>query len=103
MLQQQSRVLRPCRRRSYALLLDYDWFWRLDSDSFLLARPVDPFLRLARDRLVYGYLGVGREDAYLTTGTRTAHPPPHRRPTRARSRLCTHSPPLAWSTFPPPR
>ena len=55
--------------RRYALLADYDWFWRLDSDSFLLARPAaDPFARLAARGLVYGYLGVGREDEYLTTG-----------------------------------
>ena len=54
---------------NYPLLEPYDWFWRLDSDSFIL-RPitVDPFRRLLEGRHVYGYMALGREDEYLTTG-----------------------------------
>ena len=85
----------------YPMLADYQWFWRLDSDSFILG-PLDqdPFRRMAQvptecvlyricslqricsqntgsladlrrmaqGKFVYGYMGLGREDEYLTTG-----------------------------------
>ena len=54
---------------NYPLLAPYDWFWRLDSDSFLLAPLThDPFRRMLDGRFVYGFMGLGREDEYLTTG-----------------------------------
>ena len=54
---------------SYPLLADYKWFWRLDSDSFILERiKKDPFAKMRKGGHVYGYMGVGREDEYLTTG-----------------------------------
>ena len=53
----------------YPLLAAYDWFWRLDSDSFILGPlSFDPFRRMAEGGQVYGYMGLGREDEYLTTG-----------------------------------
>ena len=44
-------------------------YWRVDSDSFLLG-PLqrDPLRELSDAGSVYGYMALGREDEYLTTG-----------------------------------
>jgi hypothetical protein len=70
------------------VMLQYDWcccaltgfnlllsctsssrYWRVDSDSFLLG-PLqhDPIRELADTGSIYGYMALGREDEYLTTG-----------------------------------
>uniref|UniRef100_A0A6U6D8H0 Uncharacterized protein n=1 Tax=Guillardia theta TaxID=55529 RepID=A0A6U6D8H0_GUITH len=54
---------------NYPLLEPYEWFLRLDSDSFILGRiREDPFKVMRAGRYIYGYMGIGREDEYLTTG-----------------------------------
>eukprot|EP00960_Hanusia_phi_P070822 767408-Hanusia_phi.AAC.4 len=54
---------------NYPLLEPYEWFWRLDSDSFILGRiREDPFKVMRSGRYIYGYMGIGREDEYLTIG-----------------------------------
>jgi hypothetical protein len=44
-------------------------YWRVDSDSFLLG-PLqrDPIRELSDGGSIYGYMALGREDEYLTTG-----------------------------------
>jgi len=44
-------------------------YWRVDSDSFLLG-PLhnDPIRELSDAGSIYGYMALGREDEYLTTG-----------------------------------
>jgi hypothetical protein len=44
-------------------------YWRVDSDSFLLG-PLkhDPIRKLSDSGSIYGYMALGREDEYLTTG-----------------------------------
>jgi len=44
-------------------------YWRVDSDSFILG-PLqhDPIRELADGGSIYGYMALGREDEYLTTG-----------------------------------
>lgn len=54
---------------NYPLLAQYEWWMRMDSDSFLLGDvQVDPFARMRDNGYVYGYMALGREDDYLTTG-----------------------------------
>jgi hypothetical protein len=100
----------------YPLLKPYDWFWRLDSDSFILGPLThDPFRRMAEGRYVYGYMGLGREDEYLTTGlwnatrdymlsTGLKRPPPllqqHLEPEVLESEV--HTPPCARASAPWP-
>lgn len=48
---------------SHPIMLEYDYYWRFDDDSFLL-QPVgfDPFQVMADNGYVYGYRSLMRED-----------------------------------------
>lgn len=56
-----------CFLRDYALRFSPVQF--VSADSFILG-PIknDPFARMRDGKHVYGYMGIGREDEYLTTG-----------------------------------
>uniref|UniRef100_A0A7S4PF26 Protein O-GlcNAc transferase n=1 Tax=Guillardia theta TaxID=55529 RepID=A0A7S4PF26_GUITH len=51
------------------VLQPFDYYWRLDADSFLLSPiPFDVFDRMARDKLEYGYMVVTQEDEEVVKG-----------------------------------
>lgn len=48
---------------SHELLLDYDWYWRIDPGSFLTCDvQYDLFRRLQDERKIFGFTLTGRED-----------------------------------------
>eukprot|EP00966_Prymnesium_polylepis_P096842 2243678-Prymnesium_polylepis.2 len=54
---------------STAALAPYEYVWRLDSDSFLLAPPAaDPFAQMAIANATYGWVHAFRDEQLFVTG-----------------------------------
>lgn len=54
---------------SHPALECYDWYWRLDTDSFLLGEVrYDPFEFMRKNNLAYGYIHEGRDNPEMVKG-----------------------------------
>src|SRR3989344_3280370 len=50
-------------------LKGYRWYWRLDTDSFILGRvPYDVFKFMEKNQYVYGYIVMSRDEPTVTVG-----------------------------------
>ena len=54
---------------SHPAVAEYEFIWRLDSDSFLLERPAaDPFVQMRDANASYAWIHAFRDEAVFTTG-----------------------------------
>ena len=53
---------------AHRALSQYDYVWRLDTDSFLLGTPVDPFIQLDTANASYAWIHAFRDEPVFVTG-----------------------------------